>query len=171
MQSSRKALGLLAIGAGLCAVFLSASDPARRPVRASAGPPVRRSASLPVLPPPPCAPDNGGWTLPEGFCALTVAESLGPVRHLAVAPNGDVFAARNQSRTAPGGVIVLRDANHGGRADSVHQFFVGAGGSGLLLTADAVYFATNDSVLRFPWKPGELKPAGPMETIARGLPS
>ena len=43
---------------------------------------------------PPCAPGNDGLNLPKGFCAVMVAESLGRVRHLAVAPNGDIFAAK-----------------------------------------------------------------------------
>ncbi|HEX2451249.1 MAG TPA: hypothetical protein VHJ69_08910 [Gemmatimonadales bacterium] len=39
-----------------------------------------------------CAPGNGGLSLPSGLCAAVVARDLGPVRHVAVAPNGDVFA-------------------------------------------------------------------------------
>ena len=42
---------------------------------------------------PSCDPDNGGIKLPAGFCALVVADNIGPARHLTVAPNGDVFAA------------------------------------------------------------------------------
>ncbi|HEV8176582.1 MAG TPA: hypothetical protein VGP44_02725, partial [Gemmatimonadales bacterium] len=40
-----------------------------------------------------CDLDNGGLLLPEGFCATVVAGDLGPVRQLAVAPNGDLYAA------------------------------------------------------------------------------
>ena len=120
---------------------------------------------------PPCAPDNAGWTLPKGFCAVLVAESLGQVRHLAVAPNGDVFAARNQGRNGLGGVIVLRDTTGDGKADVIATFFTAAGGSGIALTPDAVYFAPNDRVLRFPRKPGALAPSGPADTIAQELPA
>ena len=42
---------------------------------------------------PACDPDNGGITLPAGFCALVAADGLGPARHIAVAPNGDVYVA------------------------------------------------------------------------------
>ena len=43
-----------------------------------------------------CAPGNGGITLPEGFCATLVVDSLGlrddhSARHIAVAPNGDIY--------------------------------------------------------------------------------
>jgi glucose/arabinose dehydrogenase len=123
--------------------------------------------AAPAAPPPPCAPDNGGLILPKGFCAVLVAENLGSVRHIAVAPNGDVFAARSGS---PGGIVVLRDTTGDGRADVVATFFSGPGGSGIALSGDAVYFAPNDRVLRFPWTPGMLEPAGPAETVAQGLP-
>jgi hypothetical protein len=43
--------------------------------------------------PPPCDPDNGGITLPPGFCALVAIDGLGAARHIAVAPNGDVYVA------------------------------------------------------------------------------
>src|SRR5580765_1953559 len=67
-----------------------------------------------------CDPDNGGIKLPDGFCALVVANDLGPARHIAVAQNGDVYVAvqsrggRGQPETG-GGVIALRDANGDGK--------------------------------------------------------
>ncbi len=42
---------------------------------------------------PTCDADNGGITLPQGFCALVIADSLGALRHVAVAPNGDLYVA------------------------------------------------------------------------------
>jgi hypothetical protein len=42
---------------------------------------------------PMCDPDNGGLKLPAGFCALVVADNLGVARHMAVAPNGDLYVA------------------------------------------------------------------------------
>ena len=38
-----------------------------------------------------CAPDNGGITLPSGFCATVFADNIGHARHLTVAPNGAVY--------------------------------------------------------------------------------
>src|SRR2546430_8229246 len=32
-----------------------------------------------------CDPDNGGITLPDGFCAVVLADQVGRARHLAVA--------------------------------------------------------------------------------------
>ncbi|HEV8613476.1 MAG TPA: hypothetical protein VGQ73_08185, partial [Gemmatimonadales bacterium] len=116
---------------------------------------------------PSCAPDNAGWTLPKGFCAVLVADSIAAPRHLAVAPNGDVFAARTR---APGGVVVLRDTTGDGKADVIASFYEGPPGSGIALAADALYFAPTDRVLRFPWKPGALAPTGAADTIVKGLP-
>ncbi|MEE8446466.1 MAG: cytochrome C, partial [Gemmatimonadota bacterium] len=67
---------------------------------------------------PPCDPDNGGLTLPPGFCAHVVADSVGRARHLVVAPNGDIFVATRTSRdsAAAGGVLALRDTDGDGRA-------------------------------------------------------
>jgi len=117
---------------------------------------------------PACATGNDGLTLPKGFCAVMVAESLGRVRHLAVAPNGDIFAAK---AGAKGGIVVLRDVNGDGRAETIANFYEGLGGSGIALGPDAVYFAQTDKILRFPWHPGALAPEGAPEVIASGLPT
>ena len=60
---------------------------------------------------PACDPDNGGLKLPEGFCALVVAENVGPARHLVVAPNGNLYVSTRNGRGAPGGVVALQDNN------------------------------------------------------------
>ena len=64
-----------------------------------------------------CAPDNGGITLPRGFCATVFADSLAQPRHITVAPNGDVFVALNG-----GGILALRDRNGDGVADERQKF-------------------------------------------------
>ena len=46
--------------------------------------------------------DNGGLNLPDGFCAIVVAEGLPGPRHMVVAPNGDLFVALVGERTVPG---------------------------------------------------------------------
>jgi len=65
---------------------------------------------------------DAGIAVPAGFCASVFAYNLGHARHLAVAPNGDVYVNTWSSmytmmKNAPGGYIVaLRDADHDGRA-------------------------------------------------------
>src|SRR5450759_2072255 len=38
-----------------------------------------------------CVGDNGGITLPAGFCATVFADTIGHARHIAVNSNGDVY--------------------------------------------------------------------------------
>ena len=79
-------------------------------------------ASTPQVKKPVCAPDNAGLTLLPGFCALVVAESIGPSRHMVVLENGDVLVAVAGPR---GGVRLLRDTTGDGKADVVSSFGVG----------------------------------------------
>jgi glucose/arabinose dehydrogenase len=114
---------------------------------------------------PACLPDNAGLTLPARFCALVVADSVGRPRHLVVADNGDVLIG---GAGANGGVILLRDTTRDGRAD-VRRQFGPAGGTGIALRDGFLYFATNDAVVRWPWRAGQLEPAGPPDTIVSEL--
>ena len=122
-----------------------------------------------------CDPGNGGITLPEGFCALVVAEEVGPARHLAIAANGDIFVAirnvagggRSMER---GGVLVLRDLDGDGRADD-RQRWGENGGNEVLLAPGYVYFASDDAVLRYPLADGTMNPSGPPDTLVRNLPA
>src|SRR3954469_20636533 len=78
-----------------------------------------------------CDADNGGITLPQGFCALVVANDVGTARHMAVAPNGDLFVAtqsrggRAQPQTG-GGVVALRDADGDGKFETREQIGIGS---------------------------------------------
>src|SRR5438046_2338119 len=65
---------------------------------------------------PACDPGNAGLTLPDGFCAVVVADQVGTARHLVVAPNGDLFVAIGSGRTGGGGVLALRDTTGDGKA-------------------------------------------------------
>jgi glucose/arabinose dehydrogenase len=124
---------------------------------------------------PSCDPDNGGIKLPAGFCALVVADNIGPARHLSVAPNGDVFVALQTTggRGAPptgGGVVALRDNDRDGRLETQERF--GSGSiTGIALRNDYLYVAKFNSVERYKMAAGQLKPASDMpETVVTGLP-
>ncbi|NIM51358.1 MAG: sorbosone dehydrogenase [Gemmatimonadales bacterium] len=121
-------------------------------------------------PVPRCAPDNAGITLPEGFCALVVADGVGRARHLTVAPNGDVFVAIGATRGSAGGVLALRDTTGDGVADVQVRFGSGAGDD-VEFRGGYLYYSTNNAVVRYPWRVGSLEPAGPADTIARDLPA
>ena len=114
---------------------------------------------------PVCAPDNAGLTLAPGFCALVVADSLGPARHLVALDNGDLIVA---VRGARGGVRLLRDTSGDGRADVIRAFGP-AGGTGIAYAAGYLYFGTDDAVLRWSWRPGQLEPSGNPDTVVKNL--
>jgi glucose/arabinose dehydrogenase len=114
--------------------------------------------------PPTCDPDNAGLLLPQGFCASLFAAVPG-VRHIAVAPNGDVFAAGGRT-----GVTALRDRKGTGHADTSVTFGDGSG-TGIALGPDAIYFAPNDRVIRFAWTPGSLTPSDQGTIVVSGLPA
>ncbi len=117
---------------------------------------------------PACDADNGGITLPQGFCALVAADNLGTARHLAVAPNGDVFVAL-QGMGEMGGVAALRDTNGDGKFEVKEHFGQGSL-TGIALHNGYLYVAGPNTVLRYKMKPGELKPSGEPETVVTGLP-
>jgi glucose/arabinose dehydrogenase len=123
-----------------------------------------------------CAPNNDGLTLPDGFCAIVVADSLPGTRHLEVAANGDVFVAlRNVSQgqgqpVLPGGIAVLRDTDGDGHADKIEKWGVN-GGNDVVLADGYVYSSPNDAVLRYPIAAGSMTPSGPPDTIVSGLPA
>jgi glucose/arabinose dehydrogenase len=118
-----------------------------------------------------CDDDNGGLTLPEGFCAVVVADSIGRARHIAVAPNGDIYVALRRSRGAgeAGGGLALRDTNGDGRMDLIERFSESIS-TGISLHGTYLYLAPDDGVLRYRREPGSLLPVGPPDTIVSGLP-
>src|ERR1700722_1781620 len=68
-----------------------------------------------------CDPDNGGLTLPPGFCALVVANNLGEARHAVAAPNGDLYVA-----LLNGGIAALHDADGDGKFETIEKFGAGS---------------------------------------------
>jgi glucose/arabinose dehydrogenase len=106
--------------------------------------------------------------VPPGFCATVFAESAGPVRHIVVRSNGDVFVAVLDQRRIPGGVLAFRDTNKDGHAD-VEAKFGDAGVHGLVLSGDSVLYAsTASAVLRFRLT-DSLAPHKRVDTVVAGL--
>ena len=116
-----------------------------------------------------CAPDNAGLKLPDGFCAIVFADSVAGARHIAVAPNGDVFVATRNGRDVRGSIVALRDTTRDGRADMRVKYGEN-GGNGIFLRGRNLWFATNDAVLRYTLPQGNLLASTQVDTIVRGLP-
>lgn len=128
-----------------------------------------------------CDPDNGGLTLPAGFCASVFADNLGRARQLVVAPNGDVYvntwsSRYTENKNAPGGYLVaLRDTNADGKADQierfgpVHQDGKPGGGTGIAVHAGALYVEDIGKIVRYRLEGGALVPAASPDVILTGL--
>ena len=129
-----------------------------------------------------CADDNGGITLPPGFCATVFADNIGHARHLVVAPNGVVYVNTWSGRyyhndtPPPGGFLVaLQDTTGDGRADVNMRFGEtreqgSAGGTGIALYNGGLFAEVNDRIVRYALPAGVIAPSGPPEVIVSGLP-
>lgn len=118
-----------------------------------------------------CDPDNGGISLPAGFCARVFADSLPAPRHMFAAANGDLYVSLSgrggRSGGMPGGVVVLRDTDRDGRSDQASDVVRGFSSSDVWLANDYLYTETGTAVLRFPMRDGK---AGTADTLVSGLP-
>ncbi|HEY3044056.1 MAG TPA: hypothetical protein VGJ39_08520, partial [Vicinamibacterales bacterium] len=107
-----------------------------------------------------CDTDNGGLTLPAGFCAGVIADNLGTARNLVVAPNGDIFVSVRSGPSVagqppqPGFILGLRDTSGDGRID-VQEKFGTQGATGIRLRNGYLYYSTPTSIERFKMSPGE----------------
>jgi glucose/arabinose dehydrogenase/mono/diheme cytochrome c family protein len=129
-----------------------------------------------------CPGDNGGITLPPGFCATVFADHVGHARQMAVAPNGVVYVNtwsgtyyRNVPPPAGGFLLALQDTKGDGRADVVRRFGPGgesgnAGGTGIALYNGALYAETNDRIVRYVLPADGIVPTTPPEVVVSGLP-
>lgn len=116
---------------------------------------------------PPSDPDNGGITLPEGFEAVVVTDSIGPARHLAVNNNGDIYVKLRFS--TKGGNLALRDTDNDGKADIIQHFGsykdVGSLANGMRIHKGYLYYSSSLAIYRSKLTPGKLIPESEMETV------
>ncbi|MBA3395216.1 MAG: PQQ-dependent sugar dehydrogenase [Deltaproteobacteria bacterium] len=124
-----------------------------------------------VEPVPGCPGDNGGITLPPGFCASVFADNLGRARHMAVTPSGDVFVVIDPppGATEPSHVVALRDADHDGAAE-ITQIVADDGGNGIAWVDGMLYVAPDDRIVRYALSDGDLVPTRGPEVVVSGLP-
>lgn len=131
-----------------------------------------------------CPGDNGGLTLPSGFCATVFADNIGHVRHMTVAPNGVLYVNTWSGRfyhfdTPPAGgfLVALRDSKGDGHAQTIERFGAGApqgskGGTGIAYYNGAIYAEQNDKIIRYalPDASHSIAPTGTPQTVLSGLP-
>ncbi|OAF03653.1 sorbosone dehydrogenase [Bradyrhizobium centrolobii] len=116
-------------------------------------------------------PPEASLQMPAGFKIELFAEGLRGPRIVRVAPNGDVFVAE----TRAGNIRVLRASE--GKVATNEVFASGLKqpfGIAFFPSGDNpqwVYVANTDSVVRFPYQPGDLKARGKPETVVPSLPT
>jgi glucose/arabinose dehydrogenase/mono/diheme cytochrome c family protein len=136
----------------------------------------------PALQAQSCPGDNGGITLPRGFCATVFADNIGHARHLVVAPNGVVYVNTwsgryygNDTPPVGGFLVALRDTKGDGHADVNVRFGDsladgGHGGTGIALYNGSLYAEVNDRIVRYSLPAGAIAPTGAADVIVSGLP-
>jgi glucose/arabinose dehydrogenase len=143
----------------------------------------RRHITADALPAPYASPSVGNAVkvvrppagakldVPAGFEVKEFASGLAGPRLLRVAPNGDLFVAE----TGAGRVRVLRASENGTVAQN--EIFAsglrGPFGIAFYPADDPqwVYVGNTDSVVRFPYRDGDMKARGTSETIVAQLPT
>jgi hypothetical protein len=108
--------------------------------------------------------------VPNGFEVNEFASGLTHPRLIRMAPNGDIFVAES----AAARILVLRP--NGARSEQATVFASGLYGPfGIAFyppgpDPEWVYIGNTDSVVRFPYRNGDLQARGPAETIIPHLP-
>ena len=130
-----------------------------------------------------CPNDDGGLTLPAGFCATVFADDIGHARHMVVGPSGVVYvntwSGEYYGNAAPHGggfLVALQDKTGVGKAGVAERFGEtvqsgGAGGTGIGLYKGSIYAESNDRIVRYSLPAGSsIMPRDPPDTIVSGLP-
>jgi len=110
---------------------------------------------------------------PAGFKVELFLDNLKGPRQIRIAPNGDFFV----TETNAGEIKIVRGRNADGAPELVETFATGQRGAfGINFYPPGpnpqwVYVGNTTSVVRFPYKDGDLKATGPAQTIIPELPS
>jgi len=96
-------------------------------------------------------PGNGGLTLPGGFEAVVVVDSIGGARHIAVNDNGDIYVKLRASYP-DGSNVALRDEDNDGKADIIKKFSIYTDsfnyGTAMRINNGYLYYSSTNKVYR-----------------------
>jgi glucose/arabinose dehydrogenase len=85
--------------------------------------------------------------LPEGFSATIIADSLGPLRHMVINKNGDIYAKLSFLKDG-NGIYFLSDTDHNGSIDK-KLGLADYPGTGISIKNGYLYSASNSAVYRY----------------------
>lgn len=117
---------------------------------------------------PALAEEPDGLVLPPGFHAQVVAEGLGPLRHMAVRANGDIYASTGGEGAKPEGLVAIQ-LGPDGKAARVEHFSNVNGGTGIGLYHGMLYAAAGNAIYRFHFSGNSLLPEGEPEAVVTDL--
>jgi glucose/arabinose dehydrogenase len=134
-----------------------------------------------------------GWaegaapTVAQGFTVNRFAEGMTHPRWMYILPNGDMLVSQSATRASaglsniaanivmksvgaiapsPNDIVLLRDTNGDGVADKSSVFIAGLNQPfGMALIGNAIYVANTNSVMRFPYKEGDMEIKAPGEKV------
>jgi glucose/arabinose dehydrogenase len=168
-QPTSNALGELLVGKAALGDWRTDAPLVRRKITELPPPYATRSASNP--PRVIAKPASAAPKVPPGFQVELFAANLHDPRTVRVAPNGDIFIAESE----PGRVRVLRAADGASTPETNEVFASGLQQPfGIAFYPPGsdpqwIYVANTASVVRYPYRNGDLKPRGKAEVIVRDL--
>lgn len=170
MTSSKLALlmltGVLSANFALAQTIVPTTNnpPAQYNIKPSDLPPPKLENDVNNMPRVIPQPADAKLNVPKGFQVSVFAEgNLGRPRWIALAPNGDVFLADSMGSK----IHVLRDSNKDGVVDERSVFVDNQKQPfGIAFWNDYIYIGNTDAVVRYKYKPGQLKAEGEAEKIA-----
>jgi glucose/arabinose dehydrogenase len=117
---------------------------------------------------------EGAWPkAPEGFEVTQFATGLREPRVIVRSPNGDLFVAESRANR----LHIFRDADSDGKPEISNVFCTGLERPfGIAFyppgpEPNFVYVGNTGSVVRFPYKNGEVKATGPAQMIVKDIPT
>ena len=109
-----------------------------------------------------------GLVLPSGFVASIIADTLGPLRHLAISKEGGIYVKLNSLKKGVG-ILYLTDDNKDGVID--HK--VGFGnypGTGIIIKNNFLYASSNSAVYRYALnEKGQILDTAHPQIVVKGL--
>lgn len=107
-------------------------------------------------------------TVPAGFAITIVADSLGPVRHLAVNKKGDLYVKLGSLKDGKG-IYYLTDTNQDGYFEKKIAF-CSYPGTGILIKNNTLYASSNSGVFSYALnEKGQVIDTAKPQTIVKGL--
>ena len=111
--------------------------------------------------------NNAGLILPAGFKAIKVADGLGAARHLAIAPDGDIFVKLEDLKNGKG-IYWLHDDNKDGKMDKMIGF-ADFKGTGMYISNHYLYASSDTDVFRYKLDDNYQPDTNSQEKIITGL--